>query len=87
LTINVLTKVLFVNDDTWQNFAVLASISAAGAFRLERPILPLTNKNLTVATLINTLGKTVPLSEELCLHLLGECGGGHGENPSGTNVV
>jgi hypothetical protein len=43
LPINVLTKVLFVNCNTRQNFTSLASISAAGAFRLKRPILPLTN--------------------------------------------
>jgi hypothetical protein len=43
LPINVLTKVLFVNGNTRKNFASLTCIRAAGAFGLERPILPLTN--------------------------------------------
>ncbi len=73
LPINILTKVLFVNDNTRKNFTLFASISAAGAFRLERPVLPLTNQNLTVATLIYTFWVNVTLSKILCLHCLREC--------------
>jgi hypothetical protein len=35
LPVYVLTKVLFVNGNTRQNFALFASISTTGAFRLE----------------------------------------------------
>jgi hypothetical protein len=43
LPIYILTKSLLVNCNSRKNFALFASISAAGTFRLERPILPLPN--------------------------------------------
>ena len=43
LTVYILTKVLFVDCNARKNFTLFASISAAGAFTLERPVLPLTN--------------------------------------------